>query len=72
MTLEQIFKEVDRMDDQEFNRLLEHIERRRKQTWAHAFNETVAALREGLTGEEVAEMVEAMNGEDWRSLPQSS
>jgi hypothetical protein len=63
MTLEQLIKEVDRLDDQQFKRLLEHIEQRRRQVWGRAFDEVVAALREGLTPEQVDEMVQAMHAE---------
>ena len=63
MTLEQIFNEVDRLNAQEFMRLLEHVEERRKRDWARDFDEAVEALREGLSEDEINEMVQAMNGE---------
>lgn len=61
MTLDQVMREVDRLDKEDFRRLVEHIEQRQKQQWEQAFDEAVEALQEGLTKEEVNEMVQAMN-----------
>ncbi len=63
MTLDQVIREVDRLDKEEFRLLVEHIEQRQKQEWAQAFDEAVEALQEGLTEEEVNEMLRAMNAE---------
>ncbi len=63
MTLDQVIREVDRLDKEEFRLLVEHVEQRQKQEWTQAFDEAVEALREGLTEEEVSEMVQAMNAE---------
>lgn len=67
MTLDQIIKEIDRMDEADIERLLIHIEQRRGRDmgddWTQAFDQAVDALREGLTREEIDAMVQAMNAE---------
>ncbi len=63
MTLDQVIREVDRLDKEEFKLLIDHIEQRQKREWAQAFDEAVEALREGLTDDEVSELVQAMNAE---------
>ncbi len=63
MTLDQVIREVDHLDKEDFRLLVEHIEQRQKQEWVQAFDDAVEALQEGLTEKDVSEMVQAMNAE---------
>jgi len=63
MTLANLLKEVDRLSEKELQQLQEHINRRRRTARLKAFDEAVAALREGLTEKQIEEMEQAMNAE---------
>ncbi len=66
MTLDELFHQINQLGDDELRQLQEHIEQRRREAAearARAFAEAVEALREGLTEEQIAEIVEAMNYE---------
>lgn len=64
MTLEQLFQAVDHLSYEELRELHEYVERRRREATearVKAFDEAVAALQEGLSEEEIEEIVAAIN-----------
>jgi len=63
MALANLLKEVDRLSQEELQQLQEHIARRRRMARLKAFDEAIAALREGLTEEQIDEIEQAMNAE---------
>lgn len=66
MSLEQLLHQIDQLTGDELRQLQEHIERRRREAAeerVRAFDEVVAALREGLTEQEIEEIIAAINAE---------
>lgn len=66
MTLANLLKEVDRLSEEELQKLQAYIDRRRRETAkarADALMEAIDKLREGLTEEQIEEMEQAMNAE---------
>jgi hypothetical protein len=63
MTLDELFSAINHLNDEEFKALQDYIEQKRRENWAKAFDEAVQALHEGLSKEEVEEIVRAINTE---------
>jgi hypothetical protein len=63
MTLQEVFALIDSLSDDEVQAIREYIEQRNLEKWLNAFNEAVEALQEGLTEEEVSEIVSAITTE---------
>ncbi len=63
MTLQEVFALIDTFSDDEVRAIREYIEQRNLEKWLSAFNQAVEALQEGLTEEEVSEIVSAINTE---------
>jgi len=73
MTLQELIKAIDQLSYQDLDLLRRHMDEREHQTRLaqnltpeeriQRLDAAAAALREGLTEEEIADMVQAINGE---------
>ena len=66
MTLDQMLEVINQLSDDDLRTLRDAIDRRQREVIkarVEAFDEAVAALREGLTQEEIDDIVWAMNVE---------
>ena len=66
MTLAELMKAVDELSREEFDSFYDYVERRREvlaEERIRMIEKAVAEIREGLTQEELDEMIAAMNAE---------